>query len=278
VSGFGFDDIAEADSVFWRHRGCRSQKEVSVKILVTAKRVTDPDAKIRLKADLSGIETEGLEFKVNPFCENAIEAALKLVEDQGGEVVVVSIGPDEATQYIRTGLAMGGHRGIRVDIVDEKLDSDLTARVFAAVFEREKPDLFLFGKQAVDGDSGQVTQLVAEYLGLPQASFASEIKVDGGKLAVTQEHDGGLQTTSVLLPAIVSADLRLNEPRFASLPGIMKARRKKIDVLSLADLGVEETRKVDTVAYENPPQRKAGVRVASVEELMDKLVNEAKAL
>ena len=245
-----------------------------MKILVTAKRVTDPDAKIRLKGDCSGIETEGLEYKVNPFCENAIEAALQL----GGEVVVVSIGPDEATQYIRTGLAMGGARGIRVDYADEKLDSDLTARILAAVFEKESPDLMLFGKQAIDGDSVQVAQLVAEYLGLPHASFASAIEAEGDTLEVTQEHDGGLQTTAVRLPAVVTADLRLNEPRFASLPGIMKARRKKIDVYSLTDLGVEATLKVRTVRFENPPGRQAGVMVASVEELMNKLVSEAKAL
>ncbi len=249
-----------------------------MKILVTAKRVTDPDAKIRLKADLSGIETEGLEFKVNPFCENAIEAALQLADKDGGEVVVVSIGPDESTQYIRTGLAMGGDRGIRVECNDEELDSDMAARIFVEIFKKEQPDLFLFGKQAVDGDSGQVTQLVAEYLGLPHASFASEAELKDGKLEVVQEHDGGLQTTAVALPAVMSADLRLNEPRFASLPGIMKARRKKIDVFSVADLGVDTALKVKTVSYEEPPGRKAGEFVASVDELMNKLVNEAKAL
>lgn len=249
-----------------------------MKILVTAKRVTDPDAKIRLKADLSGIETEGLEFKVNPFCENAIEAALNLVEAAGGEVVVVSIGPDEATQYIRTGLAMGGDRGIRVELTDEQLDSDLAARIFAAVFKKEGADLLLFGKQAIDGDSGQVAQLTAEYLGLPQASFGSKIEIKGDTLEVTQEHDGGHQTTAVKLPAIVSADLRLNEPRFASLPGIMKARRKPIAVMTAADLGVDTALKVKTVKYANPPARQAGVRVTTVQELMDRLVNEAKAL
>lgn len=249
-----------------------------MKILVTAKRVTDPDAKIRLKADLSGIETEGLEYKVNPFCENAIEAALNIAGAVGGEVVVVSVGPDEATQYIRTGLAMGGDRGIRVEAVDEQLDSDLTARIFAEVFKREQADLFLFGKQAIDGDSAQVAQLTAEYLSLPQASFGSKIVVKDDVLEVTQEHDGGLQTTAVKLPAVVSADLRLNEPRFASLPGIMKARRKTIDVLTPADLGVDMALKVKTIKYENPPERKAGEKVSSVEELMNKLVNEAKAL
>ena len=249
-----------------------------MKILVTAKRVTDPDAKIRLKPDLSGIETEGLEFKVNPFCENAIEAALKLVEAGGGEVVVVSVGPEESTQYIRTGLAMGGDRGIRVEATDEQLDSDLAARIFAAVFKKEGADLFLFGKQAIDGDSGQVAQLTAEYLGLPHASFASKIDVKGAALEVAQEHDGGHQTTQVQLPAVVSADLRLNEPRFASLPGIMKARRKPIAVMTPADLGVDMALKVKTVKYENPPSRQAGVRVATVEELVNRLVNEAKAL
>lgn len=249
-----------------------------MKILVTAKRVTDPDAKIRLKADLSGIETEGLEYKVNPFCENAIEAALKLVEGQGGETVVVSIGPEEATQYIRTGLAMGGDRGIRVDYTDDKLDSDLTARILAAVAAREKPDLVILGKQAIDGDSGQVAQLLAEYLELPHASFVSGIVAKGSTLEITQEVDGGLQTVDIDLPAVISADLRLNEPRYASLPGIMKAKRKPVQVLSLADLGLDAAQKVKTVRYENPPQRKGGVRVGSVDELVKKLATEAKVI
>ncbi len=249
-----------------------------MKILVTAKRVTDPDAKIRLKADLSGIETEGLEFKVNPFCENAIEAAIQFKEKAGGEVVVVSIGPEEATQYVRQGLAMGGDRGIRIEATDDVLDSDITARLFAALYQKEKPDIFLLGKQAIDGDSNQVTQLLAEYLGLPQVCFASKLELNGTALQGTQEMDGGLQTIAVDLPAVVSADLRLNEPRYASLPGIMKAKRKPVEVLTPAALGVDMTPKVKTVAFENPPQRKAGVRVASVEDLVAKLVNEAKAV
>ena len=251
-----------------------------MKILVTAKRVTDPDAKIKLKPDMSGIQTEGVEYKVNPFCENAIEEALKLSEQHGGEVVVVSIGPEDVKTYIRTGLAMGAARGILVTgIDDEHLDSDLTARILAAVYKRENPDIFLLGKQAIDGDSNQVAQLMAEYLELPQACFASKVQVDGGAATVTREVDGGLETIEVKLPAIISADLRLNEPRYASLPGIMKAKRKPIDEVTVSDLGVQTGLKVRTLRYENPPTRGGGVTmVETVDDLVDKLKNEAKAL
>ena len=251
-----------------------------MKILVTAKRVTDPDAKIKLKPDMSGIQTDGVEYKVNPFCENAIEEALKIGQQTGAEVVVVSIGPDEVKQYIRTGLAMGAARGILVSGVDDsQLDSDLTARIFAKVYEKEKPDLFIFGKQAIDGDSNQVAQLVAEYTGLPQACFASKVEVSGAKAAVTREVDGGLETIEVSLPAVISADLRLNEPRYASLPGIMKAKRKPIDELPVSSLGVDMALKVRTLRYENPPTRGGGVTmVESVDDLINKLKNEAKAL
>jgi electron transfer flavoprotein beta subunit len=251
-----------------------------VKILVTAKRVTDPDAKIKLKPDMSGIETAGVEYKVNPFCENAIEEALKIAEKTGAEVVVVSIGPDDVKTYIRTGLAMGAARGILVTgIEDHALDSDLTARILAKVFEREKPDIFLFGKQAIDGDSNQVAQLVAEYLGLPQACFASKVVLSGSTATVTREVDGGLETINVQLPAVISADLRLNEPRYASLPGIMKAKRKPIDEIAVSDLGVNTALKVRTIRYENPPTRGGGVTmVDSVDALIGKLKNEAKVL
>ena len=249
-----------------------------MKILVAAKRVTDPDAKIRLKPDLSDIETEGLEFKLNPFCENAVEAAVKLKEKNGGEVVVVSIGPNEATQYIRTALAMGGDRGIRVEADDKELDSDLTARIFKALFDAEKPDLFILGKQAVDGDSNQVGQLLAEYLRLPQATFLFSLDFAGGKIIAGREVDGGMETLELSTPAILTADLRLNEPRYPTLPNIMRSKRKKIKVTSIGDLGVDAGLKVSTVSYENPPERKAGIKVATVDELLDKLRNEAKAL
>lgn len=249
-----------------------------MKILVTAKRVTDPDAKIRVKPDGTGIETAGLEYKLNPFCENAIEAAVSLVEKHGGEAVAVTIGGPEVEQNLRTALAMGCERAIRVELPDEALDSDLAARILAKVFEAEKPDLFLLGKQAVDGDSNQVTQLLAEYLGLPQACFISKIAIEGSEAVVTREVDGGLESIAVTMPAIVSADLRLNTPRLPTLPNVLKAKRKPIQVLAPAALGVDVSLKVVTERYEAPPQRKGGIQVKTVEELMDKLVNEAKAI
>jgi len=251
-----------------------------VKIFVSAKRVTDPNARIRLNSEGTGIDMTGVEYNVNPFDENAIEAAISLKEANDGEVVVVSIGPQEVETYIRTGLAMGGDRGIRVDIADEDLDSDLVARTFVKLVERENPDIIFLGKQAIDGDNNQVGQLLSGYLGWPQACFASEFALSDDKSSaqVVREVDGGLETVSVSLPAVISADLRLNEPRYASLPGIMKAKRKPIDVLSADDLGLDTTLKVKVLRLENPPSRAAGIKVESVDELLDKLRNEAKAL
>jgi electron transfer flavoprotein beta subunit len=249
-----------------------------VKILVTAKRVTDPDAKIRVKPDGTGIETAGLEYKLNPFCENAIEAAVSMVEKHGGEAIAVTIGTADVEQNLRTALAMGCERAIRVEIADDQLDSDLTARILVKLFETEKPDLFLLGKQAVDGDSNQVAQLVAEMLDLPQACFASGIVIENGEAVVTREIDGGIETIAVKLPAVVSADLRLNTPRLPTLPNVLKAKRKPLQVLTPAALGVDTALKVATVAYEAPPQRKGGIKVKTVQELVEKLQNEAKAL
>jgi len=250
-----------------------------VKVLVTAKRVTDPDAAIRLKADLSDIETEGLEFKINPFDENAIEAAVVLRESGAAdEAVVVSIGPDESTQYIRTALAMGCDRGIRVEGDDKALDGDVVARTLAAIAKAEGADLILIGKQAIDGDSNQVGQLLAEYLGVGQATFVNKLEIEGGAVKARREVDGGLETLAVKLPAVVTADLRLNEPRYPSLPNIMKAKRKPVDVKSFADLGVDPTVKVKTVSYQQPPKRQAGVKVPDVDTLVAKLKNEAKVI
>ena len=250
-----------------------------MKILVGAKRVIDPDARIKLLPGGSGVDTESVEYKVNPFCENAIEESLTLAQAHSGEVTVLSIGPEEVTQTIRSGLAMGADRGIRVAYTDDKLDSDLAARIFAAVAERETPDLVLLGKQAIDGDNNQVGQLLAQYLGCAQACFASEMKVEGDEFVVTREVDGGLETIALRKPAVVTADLRLNEPRYASLPGIMKAKRKPIDVLSLDDLGITDTAlKVEVVALTEPASKEAGVMVETVDELLDKLTNEAKVL
>lgn len=251
-----------------------------MKILVAAKRVIDPDARIKLLPNGSGVDTQSVEYKVNPFCENAIEEALALKEEHDAEVIIVSIGPDDVTPTIRSGLAMGADRGIRVETEDSALDSDLAARILVAVAKHEGDvDIILLGKQAVDGDNNQVGQLVAQYLDLPQACFASEVSVSGTTLTVTREVDGGLETLTMPLPAVITADLRLNEPRYASLPGIMKAKRKPIDELSLADLGITDTAlKVEVIRLEEPPARQAGVMVESVDQLVDKLVNVAKVL
>ena len=262
-----------------------------MKILVTAKRVTDPDARIRLKSDLSGIDSEGVEYKLNPFCENAIEEALRLQAKYDGEVIAISIGGATSLTEMRRALAMGCDRGILVEGSDDALDADLVARTIAKMLEKEQPDLLIFGKQAVDGDSNQAAQLCAEYLGLGQATFAAHpdgsagmtgrepgLAVNDGKVTAMREVDGGVEVVEVDLPAVVSADLRLNEPRLPTLPNIMKAKRKPLEQLSMADLGVDATLKVKTVAFRNPPERKAGVMVADVDELLNKLVNEAKVL
>jgi electron transfer flavoprotein beta subunit len=252
-----------------------------VKVLVTAKRVTDPDAKIRVKADGTGIETAGLEYKLNPFCENAIEAAVTLVEKLGGEVIPVTIGDDSAVQNLRTALAVcaaKAPKAIHVKLADDQMDSDLAARILVKLFEAEKPDLFILGKQAIDGDNNQVTQLVAEYLGLPQACFISKIDVAGDKVVATREVDGGLETIELTMPAVISADLRLNQPRLPKLPDVLKAKQKPIEVKTAADLGVDTTLKVATLSYEAPPARKGGAKVKTVQELVDKLRNEAKAI
>ncbi len=250
-----------------------------MKILVSAKRVIDPDARIKLKPDGSGLVTESVEYKVNPFDENAIEEALRLKDEHDAEVVIVSIGPDDVTPTIRSGLAMGADRAIRVEAEDDALDSDLAARILAAVWREEEPDIFLLGKQAVDGDNNQVGQLLAQYLDMAQACFASEVKVEGSEAIVTREVDGGLETIAVQLPTIITADLRLNEPRYASLPGIMKAKRKTIDEYDLDDLEIEDTAlKIEVVSLEEPPTKAAGQKVADVDELLAKLTGEAKAL
>lgn len=250
-----------------------------MKILVAFKRVIDPDARIKLKADKSAVDAGSAEFKANPFCENALEEAIRIGEDHDAEVVIVTIGNEDTEHQIRAGLAMGAARAIRVDLDDEKLDSDLAARIIAGVAKKEKPDIVFFGKQAVDGDNNQVGQLVAEYLGYPQACFASKVAIEDGEAIVTREVDGGLETIGVKLPAVITADLRLNTPRFAKLPDIMKARKKAIDELELDELGIEDTTlKVEIVGLEEPPKRKAGVKVDSVDALVDKLKTEARVL
>ncbi len=246
-----------------------------MKILTTVKRVTDPDMKVKLKPDGSGIVTEGVEYKMNSFDEYGVEEAIRIKEEHGGEIVVVSVGPSSATKEIRTALAMGADRGILVE-TDETLDSDAVARVLAEVVKSEEPDVIVMGKQSVDSDRNQAGQLLAAYLGWPQATFAFECEIADGWATVGREVDGGTSTKRVKLPAIITADLRLNEPRYASLPGIMKAKRKQLDTMTPADLGVDVTARVSVLAYEAPEERSAGQIVESVDELIDKLRNEAK--
>ncbi len=250
-----------------------------MKILVTAKRVTDPDSKIVIKPDGS-LDLDGVDFRMNYFCEIAVEEALRIQENLDDvEVVAVAIGDEEATKEVRTALAMGADRGILVECDEAKLDSDLVARILAKVVEEEEPDLIIMGKQAVDGDNNQVGQLLAEYLGWPQATFAYKIELEGETAAkVQREVDGGVETVHLTFPAVITTDLRLNEPRYASLPGIMKAKRKKLDVFEPDDFDIELEQKVEVVGYKAPPRREAGVTVDSVDALIDKLANEAKVI
>jgi electron transfer flavoprotein beta subunit len=263
-----------------------------MKILVTIKRVTDYERKVKIAPDGSSLVTEGMNFVPNPFDEIAVEEALRLSKAHGGETVVVSIGSKDATQQIRSGLAMGADRGILVEC-NETIDPDAVARVLQKLVEDEKPDLVLMGKQATDDDANQTGQLLAGYLGWPQATFASKlaglesaeekaqkpgIEIADGKAQVIREVDGGLETLEVTLPAVVTTDLRLNHPRFASLPGIMKAKKKPLKEIAIASLGVDLAPKVRELKYAEPPARQAGAKVDSVDALLDKLKNEAKVL
>ncbi|MBC2713782.1 MAG: electron transfer flavoprotein subunit beta/FixA family protein [Desulfobacteraceae bacterium] len=248
-----------------------------MKILVTAKRVTDPDMKIKVKEDGTGVEMSSMSFKVNPFDEIAIEEALRICEDKGGEVVVVGIGSDKAQTEIRYGLSMGADRGIHVSAGSE-LDSDAVARILKKVVETESPDLVLLGKQAIDVDDNQVSQLLAEYLGWGQACFASKIEITENTARVEREVDGGIEVVEIDLPGVVSADLRLNEPRYPALPAIMKAKKKEIKKMTPADLGVDTTPRVVITQLAEPPQRKGGRIVEDVAELIKALKEEAKVI
>ena len=251
-----------------------------MKILVPIKRVPDPDTKIRVKPDGSGIETEGVKFSVNPFDAIAVEEALRLKEKAGDvEVVAVTLGGEETVEQLRVALAMGADRAVRVPCSTD-LDPLAIAKVLAALYRRENPGLVLMGKQAIDDDSNQVGQMLAALLGLPQATFVSKLElIEGNSRArCARETDAGIETLTVKLPAILTSDLRLNEPRYVSLPGIMKAKKKPVDEVSLADLGVVPVTRTRVVKLESPPKRKAGVRVKSVDELITRLRDEAKVL
>lgn len=249
-----------------------------MKLLIPVKRVIDANVKVRVKADQSGVETSNVKMAMNPFCEIAVEEAVRMKEaGTASEIVVVSVGPTQSQETLRTGLAMGADRGILVQS-DEALEPLAVAKILKAIVERESPEMIIMGKQAIDGDNNQTGQMLAALLGWSQGTFVSKIaKTDDG-LNVTREVDGGLETVAVKLPSVVTVDLRLNEPRYASLPNIMKAKKKPIDTLTPADLGVDAAQRVKVLSVTEPSARAAGVKVASVAELIEKLRNEAKVI
>jgi electron transfer flavoprotein beta subunit len=248
-----------------------------VKLLVPVKRVVDYNVKVRVKADGTGVETANVKMSMNPFDEIAVEEAVRLKE-KGivTEIIAVSIGPAQAQEQIRTALAMGADRGILVEA--EGTEPLAVAKILKAIVEREQPQVVILGKQAIDDDMNATGQMLAALLGWPQGTFASKVEIADGAATVTREVDGGLETVKLTLPAIVTTDLRLNEPRYASLPNIMKARKKPIESLKPADLGVDATPRLTVLKVEEPPKRQAGRKVASVAELVDKLRNEAKVI
>ena len=249
-----------------------------MKVLVAVKRVIDYNVKIRVKADNSDVDLTNVKMAMNPFCEIAVEEAVRLKEKGiATEIVVVSVGPKEAQEQLRTALALGADRAIQIETAD-KVDSLGVAKLLAKLVEEEQPGLVVLGKQSIDSDNNQTGQMLGALTGMPQGTFASEVAVDGEKVNVTREIDGGLQTVALNLPAIGTTDLRLNEPRYASLPNIMKAKRKPLDIKTPADLGVDVASKVKTLKVEPPAERSAGIKVGSVDELVEKLKNEAKVI
>ena len=249
-----------------------------MKILVPVKRVPDPATTIRVLPDGTGIATDNIKWVINPFDEIAIEEALRIKEKQGsGEIILLSIGQQSWQEQLRTGLAMGADRAILVR-ADTALDTLAIARVIAQVATNEKPELVIIGKQAIDDDSNQVGQMIAETLGWPQATFASKVEFAGDKCTVVREVDGGLETLAFALPAVISTDLRLNEPRYASLPGIMKARKKPLAEIPVESLGVELAPKLKIRTLKAPEKRQAGRKLGSVQELVEVLHSEAKVI
>ncbi|AIY65531.1 electron transfer flavoprotein subunit beta/FixA family protein [Pseudoalteromonas piratica] len=249
-----------------------------MKILVPVKRVIDYNVKARVKADNSDVDLNNVKMALNPFCEIAVEEAIRIKEaGKATEVVVVSIGDKSCQEQLRTALALGADKAIQIDTA-EKLESLHVAKLLAKVVEQENPELVILGKQAIDSDNNQTGQMLAALTSRAQATFASEVIVEGDKLNVTREVDGGLQTIAVNLPAVVTTDLRLNEPRYATLPNIMKAKRKPLDVISAADLGVDLAPRITTLKVEEPSKREAGEIVADVATLVEKLKNEAKVI
>lgn len=249
-----------------------------MKVLVPVKRVVDYNVKIRVKADQSGVETANVKMSMNPFDEIAVEEAIRMKEaGKADEIVAVSIGAQQSQETLRTALAMGADRAILIQ-TDELVEPLAVAKLLKAVMDEENPGIVLLGKQAIDDDSNQTAQMLGALSGWPQATFVSKIELGDGSLEATREVDGGLETIKVNMPAVVSVDLRLNEPRYASLPNIMKAKKKPLDAKSPADYGVDVTPRLKTIKVSEPEARAGGIVVGSVAELVDKLKNEAKVL
>jgi len=252
------------------------------KAVVAVKRVIDYAVKVRIAAAKDGVELNNVKMSMNPFCEIAVEEAIRLKEAKTvDEVVVVSIGPKQSQETIRTALAMGADRGIHIT-TDMRIDNDLqplsVAKLLAEVAKKEEPDIFIVGKQSIDSDAAQTGPMLAQLLDWPQCTFASEIKLDGSNISVTRETDVGLETLSMNTPAVITADLRLNEPRYATLPNIMKAKKKKIEAMAAEDMGVDLAPRIEIIEVNDPPVREAGETVEDVDTLVDKLKNEAGVL
>jgi electron transfer flavoprotein beta subunit len=253
-------------------------EDTNMKVLVPIKRVIDYNVKVRVKADNSGVELANVKMAMNPFDEIAVEQALRLKESGGAdEVVVVSIGPSQNQETIRTGLAMGADRGIHIE-ASHDIEPLAVAKLLKEVVTRENPGLVFVGKQAIDDDCNQTGQMLAALLGWAQGTFVSGIEISGDKAAVIREVDGGLEHLAISMPAVVTVDLRLNEPRYASLPNIMKAKKKPLDSISVEELGVDVSPRLTVVKVEEPEARSAGIKVADVSELVNKLKNEAKVI
>ena len=249
-----------------------------MKVMVPVKRVVDANVKVRVKADGTGIDLANVKMAVNPFCEIGIEEAVRLKEaGVVDEVIAVAVGASNCQEQLRTCLALGADRAILVEAAPD-LEPLAVAKVLKAIYDNEQPGIVIFGKQSIDGDNSQTGPMFAALAGLPQGTFASNLAVDGDRAEVVREVDGGLQTVALTMPIVVTTDLRLNEPRYASLPNIMKAKRKPFDTTTPEDLGVDVARRTEIVDVAPPPERQAGVKVASVEELVDKLKNEAKVI
>jgi len=249
-----------------------------MKILVAVKRVVDFNVKIRVQADGSGVNTDGVKMSMNPFDEIAVEEAVRLKEAGiASEVIAISIGEGKAQDTIRTALALGADRGIHIQ-TDDVIEPLLAAKTLKEIVDREQPDLVMLGKQAIDDDANQTPQMLAALLGWGQGTFASSLEISSTHVTVVREIDGGLETLSLKLPCVISTDLRLNEPRYASLPNIMKAKKKPIETFSLDDLGVAASQRLQVITVEEPPHRQAGQIVASVSELVEKLKTQAKVI